>query len=111
MSENSVREQYTASAGHPDGTVRRFLCRVALSVARSGVRRFDVAPDVWQALAFETNYASVPGTRAADDIELQTCTGWIAVHCNTEMPSECGMALIGYGPDMRQAPLDFASVI
>lgn len=112
MTENDMREEYRASAGHPDGTVRRFLCRVAMAAARTGrVRRFDVSPDVWQALAFETSFASVPGTRAADDIEIQTCTGWIAVRCNPEMPNERGMALIGDGSDMRQAPLDFESVV
>lgn len=108
-----VDEKYCASAGYPDGTVRRFLCRVAMEVCRTGrARRFDVAPNVWQALASETDYASVAGTRATDNgIELLTCTGWVPVPCNAEIASGHGMVLIGEGDDMWQAPLDMEPLL
>ena len=95
-----------------EGTAHRFLLRVAMELARAGrARRFDVAPDVWQALVYETSYASIPGCRMAEEIELRTCTGWVEVRCNAKMADNHGIALIGDGEDLRQAPLDFTGVL
>lgn len=99
------QEMFVAMGG-ADGTVQRFLLRVAVFLRGPKLLRFTVDPRVWMQLMHETNYGTVPGTRFGDHFELCTPHGYVPVLVEEHEPCT-GRAVM----HDRMASLDFASVL
>ena len=100
----SKQRVYVATASG-DGTVHRFLLRIGVQ-EMSALLRFSVAPAVWQALMWETNYGTIPGTRFGEMFELCTPGGYRQVIAE-QQEEWSGLAILS----CETVRLDFKSVL
>jgi hypothetical protein len=108
MSDEAEDARYVGFASE-DGSSRRFLARVGYEVfKRGGVLRFLVSANVWQAIAHETDYGTLPGSRMRDQIEIMLPGGYVAVVADAGLAKDRGEAEIADGGKAR---LDFSSLV
>lgn len=106
----SEQERYCGDCH--EGTVRLFLARVMFMMLREKgpVIAFHVAPDVWNAIAIETDYGTAPGARVTPEgvISVLGPTGWAEVRCSLAQDECHGTAR---REDDTMASLDFVSLV